>query len=72
MPVVHCTAEFRADRRGTLANTPLHSAVLRRPEHLLEGTPATELVPGLGAEPTDVPPRRLDHALRRHLTCGVR
>jgi nicotinamidase-related amidase len=27
--------------------------VLRRPEHLLEGTAATELVPGLGAETTD-------------------
>jgi nicotinamidase-related amidase len=52
-PVVHCTAEFRADRAGTLANTPLHTAVLRRPEHMLEGTSATQLVPGLGAEATD-------------------
>jgi nicotinamidase-related amidase len=53
LPVVHCTAEFRADRAGTATNTPLHTAVLRRPEHLLEGTPATELVPGLGAQTTD-------------------
>jgi nicotinamidase-related amidase len=53
LPVVHCTAEFRADRAGTIANTPLHTAVLRRPEHLLEGTPATELVPALGADITD-------------------
>jgi nicotinamidase-related amidase len=52
-PVVHCTAQFRTDRAGTWTNTPLHSALLRRPEHLLEGTPATELVPGLGAEVTD-------------------
>ncbi|HVB93151.1 MAG TPA: isochorismatase family protein [Acidimicrobiales bacterium] len=52
-PVVHCTAEFRADRAGTWTNTPLHSVVLRRPAHLLEGTPATQLVPGLGAETTD-------------------
>jgi nicotinamidase-related amidase len=51
--VVHCTAEFRADRAGTVANTPLHTAVLRRPEHLLERTPATELVPQLGAQVTD-------------------
>jgi nicotinamidase-related amidase len=59
LPVVHCTAEFRADRLGTVANTPLHTAVLRRPEHLLEGTAATELVPELGAEVTDhVCPRR--------------
>ncbi len=54
LPVVHCTAEFRADRAGTVANTPLHSAVLRRPDHLLVGTPVTELVPGLGPEPTDL------------------
>jgi nicotinamidase-related amidase len=53
LPVVHCAAEFRADRAGSLINTPLHSAVLRRPEHLLEGTPATELVPGVGAQITD-------------------
>jgi nicotinamidase-related amidase len=53
LPIIHCAAEFRADRAGTVANTPLHSAVLRRPEHLLEGTPATELVPGLGAQVTD-------------------
>jgi nicotinamidase-related amidase len=53
LPVVHCTAEFRADRSGTLANTPLHTAVLRRPEHLLEHTAATELVPELGAQAGD-------------------
>jgi nicotinamidase-related amidase len=53
LPVMHCTAEFRADRAGTIANTPLHTAVLRRPEHMLEGTPATELVHELGAEVTD-------------------
>jgi nicotinamidase-related amidase len=53
LPVVHCTAEFTADRAGTVVNTPLHTAVLRRPEHLLEGTPATELVPALGVEATD-------------------
>ena len=59
LPVVHCTAEFRADRAGSAANTPLHSAVLRRPAHLLEGTAAVELVPELGPEPGDlVIPRR--------------
>jgi nicotinamidase-related amidase len=59
LPVVHCTAEFSADRLGTIANTPLHTAVLRRPEHLLKGTAATELVPELGVEITDhVCPRR--------------
>ena len=33
--------------------------MFRRPEHLLDGTPAVELVPALGAEPGDlVSPRR--------------
>ncbi len=54
VPVVHCTAEFRADRRGTVSNTPLHTAVLRRPEHQLEGTAATELTPGIGPAPSDL------------------
>ena len=53
VPVVHCTAGFRADRRGSPANAPLVTAMLRRPGHLLEGTPAVELVPGLGAQPSD-------------------
>jgi nicotinamidase-related amidase len=54
IPVVHCTAEFRADRAGTSVNTPLHSAVLRNPEHLLIGTDATQVVPELGPEPGDL------------------
>jgi nicotinamidase-related amidase len=58
VPVVHCVAEFRADRAGTVTNTPLHSAVRARPEHLLAGTPATELVPELGVEETDLVSRR--------------
>ncbi len=53
LPIVHCTAGFRADRAGTFLNTPLHTTLLRRPEHLLEGTAATELVPELRAQPTD-------------------
>jgi nicotinamidase-related amidase len=53
-PVVHCTAGFRADRAGTPQNAPLIASLLRRPEHLLEGTPAVELVPELGAAPTDL------------------
>jgi len=52
--VVHCTADFRADRAGTVTNTPLHSAVLRRADHLLQGTPAAELVPEIGPLPGDI------------------
>lgn len=54
VPVVHCTAAFRADRAGTTVNCQLVAAVLRNPDHLLEGTPPTELVPGLGALPDDL------------------
>ncbi len=59
IPVVHCTAEFRADRSGTTINCQLVAAALRNPEHLLVGTPATELMPGLGPEPGDLVSARL-------------
>src|SRR5579884_2194988 len=52
--VVHCTAEFRADRAGTAVNCQLVAAALRRPDHLLVGTPSTELVPPLRVEPGDL------------------
>jgi len=54
VPVVHCTAGFRADRRGSPRNAPLIAAMLRRPEHLVDGTPAVDLVPELGPAPDDV------------------
>jgi nicotinamidase-related amidase len=54
VPVVHCTAGFRPDRRGSAANAPLISAMLRRPQHLVDGTPAVELVPELGPGPDDL------------------
>jgi len=54
VPVVHCTAGFRADRRGTPFNAPLITAVMRRPDHLVEGTDAVDLVPALGAAPDDL------------------
>jgi nicotinamidase-related amidase len=54
VPVVHCTAGFRADRKGSPANAPLIAAMLRRPAHLLEGTSSAELVPEVGPEPGDL------------------
>src|SRR5579863_9807708 len=54
VPVVHCTAGFRPDRRGSAANSPLISAMLRRPAHLVDGTAAVELVPELGPAPGDL------------------
>ena len=59
MPVVHCTAEFRADRAGSFVNCQLVAAMVRNPDHLLAGTPATELVDGLGPEPGDLVSPRL-------------
>jgi nicotinamidase-related amidase len=58
VPVVHCTAGFLADRSGSPTNSPLISAMLRHPEHLLEGTDAVELVQGLGADGDVVAHRR--------------
>ena len=54
VPVVHCTAGFRPDRRGSPTNSPLIAAMLRRPEHLVDATPAVELVPELGPAPGDL------------------
>ena len=59
IPVVHCTAEFRADRAGTTVNCQLVAAVLHNPDHLLAGTAATELMAPLGPEPTDLVSPRL-------------
>jgi nicotinamidase-related amidase len=59
IPVVHCTAEFRADRRGTTVNCQLVAAALRNPNHLLEGTAATDLMEGIGPEPGDLISPRL-------------
>ena len=65
VPVVHCTAGFRADRAGSAATAPLISAMLKRPAHLLEGTDAVELVPELGPEPGDLVSHRR-HGVGRH------
>jgi len=54
VPVVHCTASFRRDRRDTPMNAPLIRVLLRDPEHLVEGTPAAEVLPELGPEPADL------------------
>ena len=57
--VVHCTAEFRADRAGTAVNCQLVAAMLRNPDHLLVGTPPTELLPELAVEGGDLVCSRL-------------
>jgi nicotinamidase-related amidase len=52
--VIHCTAEFRSDRVGSVINCQLISAMLRNPEHMLVGSPAAELLPEFGPDPRDI------------------
>ena len=52
--VVHCTAEFRADRAGSIANAPMLAVMMRSPGHLEVGSPATEVVDELGPHPSDI------------------
>ena len=59
VPVVHCIAEFRADKAGSKANAPLLAALAKNPVHLLVGSPAAELVPALGPAASDVIESRL-------------
>lgn len=56
--VIQCTAAFRADRAGShTTNTPFLRGLLRDPAHMLEGTPAIEVLPEL-AHPDDLENRR--------------
>ncbi len=57
VPVVHCTVELRADGVGSISNSRLMamSAKVRAAGGgPIEGTPATELVPELDAQPSDL------------------
>jgi nicotinamidase-related amidase len=60
VPVVHARVHWAADRRGTPLNTPLTAGLARRPEQMLEGSAAVELVPELGDTSGDL------HSWRRH------
>ena len=58
--VVHCTAEFRADRAGSNDNAPMLRMIAKGHPHLITGSPEAALVPELGPERSDV------IAARRH------
>src|SRR5262245_5350930 len=48
VPVIHCTAAFRADRAGShTANSPFIRHLLKDPGHMLEGAGAVEVLPEL-------------------------
>ena len=52
--VVHGTANFRGDRQGSNTNARLFTAMGRSRVGMLEGTPATEIIPEIGLERADV------------------
>jgi len=60
VPVVHCIAEWTADRAGTPLNTPLFRSLAKNPGQILAGSPAVELVPQLGDTSADL------RSVRRH------
>jgi len=51
--VVHCNALFRADRKGSAANCPMLTRVMKDPDQILEGSPQSKVVPELGPDPAD-------------------
>ncbi len=54
IPVVHARVRWAADRRGTPLTTPLTTALARRPEQMLEGTDAVDLLSELGDTGSDL------------------
>jgi nicotinamidase-related amidase len=52
--IVHGTAFHRGDRLGGNANARLFAAMKRSSVGMLEGSPATEVVPEIGVERTDL------------------
>jgi nicotinamidase-related amidase len=59
IPVIHCLAEFRADRAGSAINCGLIAGLTRNPGHMLSGSASAELLPELGPEPGDLLSLRL-------------
>jgi len=59
VPVIHCRAAFRRDRRGSYANVPMVNRLLKNPEHMLLGEATTEVIPELGPAPDDLDSVRL-------------
>lgn len=53
IPVVHCNAHFRADRKGSAKNCGMLAYAMKNPEQVLEGSPQAQVMPELGPEPGD-------------------
>jgi nicotinamidase-related amidase len=54
IPVIHCTAERRADGLGANRNARIFQYMAKAPVKLLPGSPAAELVPELKAAESDL------------------
>lgn len=54
VPVVHCRAAFRRDRKGSFYNIPLVNRMLEDPNYLVVGEPAADVIPELGPAPGDL------------------
>jgi nicotinamidase-related amidase len=52
--VVHCTAEFREDRAGSVANSPMLAVAARKPTALTMGSDAVEVMAELDQQPSDL------------------
>jgi nicotinamidase-related amidase len=59
VPVVHCVAARREDGKGSNHNARLFAGMLKTPVPLSPGTPAVEVIPEIGVEPSDVVLTRL-------------
>jgi nicotinamidase-related amidase len=59
VPVVHCTAERRADGRGANTNARIFQYMARAETKLLPGSPAAEVVKEVPVEPSDIVLARL-------------
>ncbi|MEM9175156.1 MAG: cysteine hydrolase family protein [Myxococcota bacterium] len=68
VPVVHCRAGFRRDRRGSYGNVPMVNAMLEDPDYLVMGEPASDVIPELGPAATDLDSARLHGMSPFHAT----
>lgn len=59
VPVVHCTAETRADGQGANRNARLFAGILKAPVRMTPGTPAVAVPDAIGVEPSDISLPRL-------------
>lgn len=54
VPVVHCLAHHRSDRRGGQRNARLFAAMAKKPDMLVEGSESAEVIPEIGVEASDL------------------